>query len=153
MSIEIVIAPLIIDAVIASAVLVESLVSPSISVNRKLLTEEEIREMRMVLGGTSKTLTLGDVKSDTGTAVVIGTNRGYNINLRRNEEGTYDIVTEWKSVPGKAKIKEIKSDIESVLRQKYAYEKVKKELAKKGYVLAADEVQGDNSIRLVARKW
>lgn len=39
------------------------------------------------------------------------------------------------------------------IAQRYAYTKVKSELAKKGYVVAEERNEADGSIRLVAQRW
>ena len=107
MSMEIVILPLILDYLIASAVVAE--VAKSIS--------------------------------------------GCDLSLQKNEKGAYDVVARWSKQPGKAEVKQVRADVEAQIKQRYAYEKVKQELAKKGFILAKEEVQPDNTIRLVARKW
>lgn len=81
------------------------------------------------------------------------TEENYSLGVRQNSNGSYDIVSHWEKTPGKAQIESVRADVEAKIRQKYAYEKVKQELAKKGFTIATEEVQKDNTIRLVARKW
>ena len=78
---------------------------------------------------------------------------GCELSLQKNKQGAYDVVARWSKQPGKAEVQKVRADIEAQIKQKYAYEKVKQELAKKGFILAKEEVQPDNTIRLVARKW
>ena len=78
---------------------------------------------------------------------------GCDLGIRKNEKGAYDIVAHWAKQPGKADIQKVRANVEAQIRQRYAYEKVKQELAKKGFIVATEEVQPDNTIRLVARKW
>jgi len=96
-----------------------------------------------------------DIRSGVGQGsdVIVHTDKGYDIGIRRNEKGAYDIVTHWSSKPGKVEIQNVRADIESRIKQRYAHEKVKRELAKKGFMISDEEVQPDNTIRLVARKW
>lgn len=79
--------------------------------------------------------------------------QGCDLDLRKNKQGAYDIVAHWTKQPGKVEITKVRNDVEAQIRQKYAYEIVKRELAKKGFILAEEEVQPDQTIRLVARKW
>lgn len=79
--------------------------------------------------------------------------QGCDLDVRQNEKGAYDVVATWSKQPGKAEITKVRADLEAQIKQKYAYEKVKLELAEKGFILAEEEVQPDNTIRLVARKW
>ena len=81
------------------------------------------------------------------------TSPGYDLDLRKNEKGAYDVVATWSKQPGKTEIRRVQADLEAQIKQKYACEKVKRELAKKGFILAEEEVQPDKTIRLVARKW
>ena len=78
---------------------------------------------------------------------------GCDLSLQKNKNGAYSVVAHWTKQPGKAEIQKVRTDIEAQIKQRYAYEKVKQELAKKGFILAKEEVQADNTIRLVARKW
>jgi len=70
---------------------------------------------------------------------------GCDLSLQKNKKGAYDVVARWSKQPGKAEIQKVRSDIEAQIKQRYAYEKVKQELAKKGFILAKEEVQPDNT--------
>ncbi|HEY3297158.1 MAG TPA: DUF1257 domain-containing protein [Armatimonadota bacterium] len=158
MSAEILIIPVIWDLVVASSILMETQERASIMVRTEkgLLTAEEKQEMLAELDGYKRNghdvLTGADVDT-RGSSVLIRTNKGYDVGLQKNPAGAYDVVVHWQQAPGKVEVQQVRQELESKIKQKYAYEKVKRELAKKGFMITTDETQPDESIRLVARKW
>ena len=158
MSMEVMIVPALFDLVVLTRILLEEHRRATVVVRMEkgLLTEEEAADMQLEVEALKRAgceVRSGSTDDAGGSAVVIHTDRGYDIGLRRNQKGAYDVVAHWSKQPGKAQIQSVRSDIEASIRQRYAYEKVKRELAKKGFMVSDEEVQPDNTIRLVARKW
>lgn len=156
MSLEVLIVPALIDL----AVLLKSMMEENhrLTMNAKfekgLLSSEERADLDAELSALSQSGSVVNRSNDTGGSdVVIHTDRGYNIGLRRNETGAYDVMAQWQTAPGHEQIQTARSDIEGRIRQKYAYEKVRRELAKKGFVIASEETTPDEAIRIVARRW
>lgn len=156
MSIEVLIIPALIDLAVMSHVLMENhkRATMQVRLEKGLLTKEEEEDMRLEVESLKRAGC--DIRTGTdtkGSDMLIHTDKGYDIGLKRNDKGAYDIVTHWSSQPGKAQIQQAGAEIKDTIKQKYAYEKVKRELAKKGFVIASEEVQADNTIKVVARKW
>ena len=158
MSMEVTIFPLLLDAAVLMGILVSSHRVNSVltRLERGVLTEEQAADMRLeveALQRAGHNIRSGADHEMHDSEVVIRTDDGYDLGLRRNKQGGFDLVTHWSQQPGKVEIQRIREDLEAQIKQKYAYEKVKRELAKKGFVVSSEEVQPDNTIRLVARKW
>lgn len=158
MSIECIFIPGLISLPILFRVLMEENRRATLSerMHKGVLTEEQAADMRLEVEALKRAgcdIRQGSYANLSDSPVVIHTDKGYDIGLRRNEGGAYDIVTGWSSKPGKVEVQKVRQDIEDRIRQKYAYEAVKHELAKKGFMIAKDETEADGTIRLVARKW
>lgn len=134
MSVIEMIVPMLFDLVVLSEVLTE----------RGMVTREQAERMRV------DAETLG---RSGASDLRISTNQGYDIGLSRNDKGAYEVAAHWTQQPGRTRIQELREDIENTIRQKYAYEKVRRELAKKGFTISEEEVRADNTIKLVVRKW
>ena len=99
------------------------------------------------------------VKDSTGNEVadvdlVIHTKDGYSLGLKRDKHGAYKLVARWSSTqPLVERASEEVKKLENQIKQRYAYEKVKREVAKQGFVVAKEEVMPDNSIKILVRKW
>lgn len=158
MSMIVSIVPMLFDLAVLTHILMEENRRATIMARREkgLITEEEAADLQLEIDSLRRSgcdIRSGSQVDTGGSDVIIHTDRGYDIGLRRNAKGAYDVVTHWSKQPGKAQIQQVQSDIQSLIKQKYAYEKVKRELAKKGFLISNEEVQADNSIRVVARKW
>lgn len=154
MSMEVAIIPMLFDLAVLLRVLMEDHRRMTVNAGRSVLTEEEAADMLVEVEALKRSGC--DVASSQSTGdldVVIHTDKGYDIGVRRNDRGAYDVVAHWSSQPGKVEIRNVREDIQGRIKQKYAYEKVRRELAKKGFIVADEEVQPDSTIRLVARKW
>lgn len=158
MSAEVLIIPVLYDLAVLTASLIEDHKRASFMTRAEkgLLTQEEAAEMSLEADAYRRAGV--NVRSATGTdtngsAVVIHTDSGYDLGIRKNAKGAYDVVAQWQQKPGQIQIQQVQAEVEARIKQKYAYEKVKRELAKKGFLVANEEVQPDNTIRLVARKW
>lgn len=123
---------------------------------KHVLTEEEGADLDAEIEELSRRgcrINRSSSPARSDSDVVIHTERGYDIGLRRNEKGAYDVLAHWKTRPGRAQVGKAQAEIESQIRQRYAHEKVKRELAKKGFIVSSEEVGPDRTIKLVARRW
>jgi len=158
MSIEVAIFPALFDLAVLMHILMEDCRRATVvtRMEKGLLTQEEAADMKLEVEALRRAgceIRSASAPDTEGSAAVIHTDQGYDLGLRRNEQGAYQVLAHWSKQPGKAQIQQVSADVEARIKQKYAYEKVKRELAKKGFVVASEEVQPDNTIRLVARKW
>jgi len=156
MSLEILIVPALLDLAVLMKSLMEENHRATISAKfqKGLLSVEEQADLDAELASLSQSgHTIQHAPDPGGSDVVIHTDRGYDIGLRRNQQGAYDVMAQWQSRPGEPQVNLARDDIEGRIRQKYAYEKVRRELARKGFTVASEEVNPDQSIRIVARKW
>jgi len=158
MSVEILIVPLILDAIVATSILMEDHKKATFLARyeRGLATESEIRDMQLEADGYKRAgldIRSGNSAETRGSAVLVHTDKGYDIGLKKNAKGSFDVVVHWNETPGKIQIRQVREEIESKIKQKYAYEKVKRELAKNGFMITTEETKPDETIRLVARKW
>lgn len=158
MSAEVLIIPVIWDIAVASSILMENQKRASLMVRMEkgLLTEEEAQAMQLEMEAYKRNGqdVLAGASVDTkGASVLIHTDKGYDVGLQKNAKGAYDVVVHWQQRPGTVQIQQVRKELEDKIKQKYAYEKVKRELAKKGFMITTEETQPDESIRLVARKW
>ena len=155
MSIAIMIVPMLFDLAVLTSTLMEENKRATVNMRKEkgLLFDDNMHLDVDYLRQSGLDIRSGTAADTHGADMVIHTDKGYDIGLRRNDAGAYDIVTHWSQEPGKAQIQQVRTDIESQIKQRYAYEKVRRELAKNGFMIASEEVQADNSIRVVARKW
>ena len=80
-------------------------------------------------------------------ALVIKTGQQYNLNLVINEDGTYNLVGQLVG------LNLTQEQFLKKLTQRYAYNKVVKEVEKKGFKIAKEIINADRSIKLVVRRW
>ena len=91
-------------------------------------------------------------KGSSLTAVAkIKGSKSYDIGLQLTEEGTYKLVADWWG------IEEETNETQQVLTQKivqrYAYHKVKNEVAKQGFTMDEEAVEADGTIKIGVSKW
>lgn len=158
MSVEVLIIPVIWDAIVATSILMENHEQATLMVRMEkgLLTEEEAQAMNLEVEAYKRSgidVRTGNTIDTKGGSILIHTNEGYDVGLKKNLRGAYDVVIHWDQSPDKIYVKQVREDIEAKIKQKYAYEKVRRELAKNGFMISQEETQPDESIRLVARKW
>ncbi len=80
--------------------------------------------------------------------------QGYGIGFRRQDDGTYAIVADWWGVRASQQtFQQQIAEIERQIRQRYAYEKVKKEVEARGLSVIEEERLQDQTIRLIVRQW
>jgi hypothetical protein len=85
---------------------------------------------------------------------VVKPGQGYSIGFRRQADGTYAIVADWWGVRvDQQAFRNQIGEIDRAIRQRYAYEKVKKEVEARGMGIVEEEKLEDQTIRLVVRQW
>lgn len=76
----------------------------------------------------------------------------YDIGFVHNlKTQTYDMVADWWAI--RDKIGQDQDQLTQSIVQRYAYQKVLKEVKLQGFMIAQQEQSADQSIRLVVRKW
>lgn len=158
MSIAILIVPMLLDLAVLTSTLAEENKASSVIMNTDTACMSKADRERMqqeieALRRAGYQVQTGTSAETHGFAVSMETVSGRNLGIRRNAKGAYDVVSHWTHSPDKAQIQELRSGVESQIRQQYAYEKVKRELAKRGFSVASEEIQPDNTIKVVARRW
>jgi len=79
-------------------------------------------------------------------------NCAYDIGFVENEKSnTFDMVADWWAIQLHTGKKE--KSLANEITQHYAYHKVLKEIKQQGFMVAEENVEQDQSIRLVVRKW
>jgi len=81
--------------------------------------------------------------------ILIETPDGIKIGFKREKTGEYRIISNKVSEELKEKQKKLINQI----KQRYAYNIVKKELEKKGYGIVEEKKLEKNAIKIVARRW
>jgi hypothetical protein len=77
-------------------------------------------------------------------------NLGRQAGLQKTDKG-YQIITDCEGL-SPVEAQQQRESVQQIV-QRYAYRKVLKELQAQGYVVAEENHQPDNSIRLLVRKW
>jgi len=77
--------------------------------------------------------------------------KSYDIGLQLTEEGTYKLVADWWGI--EEETNETQEKITQRIVQRYAYHKVKKEVAAQGFTMDEEQVQPDGTIKLGVSKW
>jgi len=91
-------------------------------------------------------------KGSTLTAEAkIKASKSYDIGLQLTEEGTYKLVADWWGI--EEETNETQEKITQRIVQRYAYHKVKKEVAAQGFTMDEEQVQADGTIKLGVSKW
>lgn len=76
----------------------------------------------------------------------------YDIGFQLNPKTqAFDMVADWWAI--QEKIGRDQPELVDMITQRYAYAKVVKEVSARGFVIAEEARQKDQSIRLVVRKW
>ena len=87
----------------------------------------------------------------TQADLVVQATRNFDIGFIRSPQGSFDTVADWWGVKEDGGIEQ--AAFLQQLMQRYAYRKVTSELQQRGFVIAEEATQADQSIRLLARKW
>lgn len=74
---------------------------------------------------------------------------GIRMGLQKQENGQYRVITSASS-PSQLKVQR---KMAGRIKQRYAYNRIKEELSSKGYSVVEEKKDGDNTIKLVARRW
>ena len=91
-------------------------------------------------------------KGSTLTAEAkIKASKSYDVGLQLTEEGTYKLVADWWGI--EEETNETQEKITQRIVQRYAYHKVKKEVAAQGFTMDEEQVQPDGTIKLGVSKW
>ncbi len=75
----------------------------------------------------------------------------YDIGLQLTEEGTYKLVADWWGI--EEETNETQQVITQKIVQRYAYHKVKNEVAKQGFQMDEEAVEADGTIKIGVSKW
>ena len=75
----------------------------------------------------------------------------YNIGFAKTSEGAYDLVADWWGVENETNVRQ--EPFVQQLKRKYAYHKVKSELKVRGLTIAEEQVEADQSVKLLVRSW
>jgi hypothetical protein len=77
--------------------------------------------------------------------------KSYDIGLQLTEEGTYKMVADWWGI--EEETNQTQEQIKQKIVQRYAYHKVKNEVAKQGFSLDEETVEADGTIKIGVSKW
>ncbi len=77
--------------------------------------------------------------------------KSYDIGLQLTEEGNYKLVADWWGI--EEETNETQQQIMQKIVRRYAYHKVKAEVAKQGFELDEESVEADGTIKLGVSKW
>lgn len=120
----------------------------------------------LILKQTLKDLDLTFVEADENTKInikgwnnekeeallEIKTGGPYSIGVVHNqEEDTYELVADWWGV--EMYVEQSQEEFIDKISQKYAYNTVIDKIQTKGYDIATEEVDEENNLRIVLRKW
>lgn len=76
----------------------------------------------------------------------------YDIGFIENAQtGHYDMVADWWAIS--ERVGQDQDEVTQAIMQRYAYQKVLKEVKAQGFMVAEQKQEADQSIRLVVRKW
>ena len=75
----------------------------------------------------------------------------YDIGLQLTENGTYKLVADWWGI--EEETNQTQEQITQKIVRRYAYHKVKSEVAKQGFTLDEEEVEADGTVKLGVSKW
>jgi len=82
--------------------------------------------------------------------LVVRTGSAYDVGFRKAGEA-YELVADWWGVETGTGLTQ--EQFVHRLTQRYAYHKVLTEVRKQGFTVATEETQGDQTIKVVVRKW
>ena len=77
--------------------------------------------------------------------------KSYDIGLQLTENGTYKLVADWWGI--EEETNQTQEAITQKIVRRYAYHKVKSEVAKQGFTLDEEEVEADGTVKLGVSKW
>jgi hypothetical protein len=77
--------------------------------------------------------------------------KSYDIGLQLTEDGTYKLVADWWGI--EEETNETQEKVIQRITQRYAYHKVKNEVAKQGFSLDEEAVEADGTIKIGVSKW
>lgn len=113
-----------------------------------LEVEEDVQNLVLVRGfrgaTTKADMVIRGFKTRSGKAC------SYDIGVQKVGEG-YQLVADWWGI--EEETGETQQVVSQRIIQKYAVNKVKKEVEKAGFSLDAQSVEQDGSVKLVAKKW
>ena len=75
----------------------------------------------------------------------------YDIGLQLTEVGTYKLVADWWGI--EEETNETQQQITQKIVARYAYHKVKNEVAKQGFSMDEETVEADGTIKIGVSKW
>jgi hypothetical protein len=75
----------------------------------------------------------------------------YDIGVVKNENGTFDLVSDWWGIETTKGLTE--TELKNTISQKYQYHNVKMACEDKGYSVEEEVNEEDGSIQLVVRRW
>jgi hypothetical protein len=82
--------------------------------------------------------------------LVVRTGSAYDVGFRKAGD-VYELVADWWGVETGTGLTQ--EQFVQRLTQRYAYHKVLTEVRKQGFTVATEETQGDQTIKVVVRKW
>ena len=77
--------------------------------------------------------------------------KSYDIGLQLTEEGNYKLVADWWGI--EEETEQTQEQVMQKIVQRYAYHKVKNEVAKQGFQLDEEQVEADGTIKLGVSRW
>ncbi len=77
--------------------------------------------------------------------------KSYDIGLQLTEEGNYKLVADWWGI--EEETQQTQEQITQKIVARYAYHKVKNEVAKQGFSLDEESVEADGTIKIGVSKW
>ena len=103
-------------------------------------------------GTASQLVKVRGWKGSTLTAEAkIKASKSYDIGLQLTEEGTYKLVADWWGI--EEETNQTQEQMMQKIVQRYAYHKVKNEVAKQGFQMDEEQVEADGTIKLGVSKW
>jgi hypothetical protein len=82
----------------------------------------------------------------------VKTGSSYSVGVVENkEENCFEFVADWWGIETYADLKQ--EDLIDKITQKYAYNNVIEKIRKEGYDVVTENVDNENKIKIVARKW
>ena len=75
----------------------------------------------------------------------------YDIGVVKNEEGNYELVSDWWGIETTKGLTE--QEIVKEINQKYAYQRVVAAVEEAGYTVEANNVAADGTVKLNVTKW
>ena len=92
-----------------------------------------------------------DITSRIKAEAKIKGSKSYDIGLQLTEEGNYKLVADWWGI--EEETEQTQEQVMQKIVQRYAYHKVKNEVAKQGFQLDEEQVEADGTIKLGVSRW